>query len=265
MVKKLLIGLAAVTLAGAGAYFTTAVGSASAASASAERVQITESGTAEEPKTYDGEGKTVGGIDIEADYVIVQNYVMEGPEAPGVSIEGNNVTLQNVTIKDPTGGDGDGLRFFGDDIKILNNKISGTSNENGHADCMQTFSSDSPPSNNVLIEGNRCEKIDNMCLMAEGPNDGEGDGEGHSTKFTLKNNYCETLEAGQQIMIEDIQDAVIADNEFVGSTDRAIGLAINSTGAHVSGSKLDPAIECEVGIDDSSREGYEGPEPECEP
>lgn len=293
MVKKLLIGLVATGIAAVGAYqFSTAAGAASPSAAgctiqpaspaeldavqpgdvvcftgdlAADRLQITEGGTPEEPVKYSGNGETVGGIDIEAENVVVEGYVMDGPEAPGVFMEGNNITLQDVTIANPTDGDGDGIRFFGDDLKILNNKISGTSNENGHADCMQTFSSDSPPSNNVLIEGNRCEKIDNMCLMAEGPNDGEGDGEGTSTAFTLKNNYCETLEAGQQIMIEDIQDAVIADNEFVGSTDRAIGLAINSTGAHVSGSKLDEGIECEVGIDDSSRDGYEGPEPECEP
>ncbi|MGH8794667.1 MAG: right-handed parallel beta-helix repeat-containing protein [Stackebrandtia sp.] len=239
--------------------------SSSAEARSADRLVVTEGGTPDDPKVYSGDGAAVDGITVEADNVIVEDYVAEQPEAPGVEIFGDNVTIQNVTVTDPQGGDGDGVRFFGDDLKILNNTIRGTDNDNGHADCMQTFSDDTPPSQNVLIEGNRCEQIDNMCLMAEGPNDGEGDGVGHSSDFTIRNNFCETLEASQHLMIEDVQDVVIADNEFAGPTYRAIGLAINSTGAHVGGSTLNPDIECEVGIDESSMDGYEGPEPGCEP
>jgi len=139
---------------------------------------------------------------------------------PGIWAEGNDITLQNNTITEPVEDDGDGIRFFGNNIKILHNTVSGTSNQYGHADCMQTYSSDTAPSQNILIEGNRCEKIDNMCLMAEGPNDGEGDGKGHSDHFTLHDNFCETLQASQTIMMEDIQYATITDNEFAGSPDR---------------------------------------------
>ncbi|WEO99539.1 hypothetical protein A6P39_038900 [Streptomyces sp. FXJ1.172] len=44
-------------------------------------------------------------------------------------------------------------------------------------------------------------------------------------------------------------------------SDHAIGLAIHSTGAHVSGNRTDPHVRYEVGIDASSRPGYRGPEP----
>lgn len=229
------------------------------------RLEVTKGGTAEQPVTYAGNGQQVAGITIEADHVIVDGYTMTEPEAPGVWMEGNGITLQNTTITRPVDGDGDGIRFFGNDLNILNNTISETSNEHGHADCMQTYSSDSPPSQRVLIEGNRCEQIDNMCLMAEGPNDGEGDGEGHTTDVVIRNNFCETLEASQTIMIEDIQDVRIFDNEFAGPTHHSIGLAINSTGAHVNGNQVHPDTQYEVGIDDSSREGYQGPEPGGEP
>lgn len=50
-----------------------------------------------------------------------------------------------------------------------------------------------------------------------------------------------------------------------GATHHAIGLAIGSTGATVSGNKLNPEIGYEVGIDESSMDGYEGPEPGGEP
>jgi len=229
------------------------------------RLKITKGGTADKPITYSGEGATVDGIDVETSYVVVQNFKMTGPQAPGIWAEGNNITLQNNTITKPVDGDGDGMRFFGNNIKILHNTVSGTSNQYGHADCMQTYASDTPASQNVLIEGNRCEKIDNMCLMAEGPNDGEGDGQGNTDHFTIRNNYCETLKAGQALMIEDIQYCTITGNEFVGSIDKAIGLAINSTNATVSGNKVDSRIGYEVGIDSSSKKGYKGPEPGGEP
>lgn len=231
----------------------------------AERLEITEGGTSEEPVVYTGEGQQVDGITIEADHVVVQGFTMDRPDAPGIRLTGTGITIQDNTITDPTGGDGDGIRFFGDDLRILNNTVRGTSNDEGHADCMQTYASDSPPSRGVLIEGNRCERVDNMCLMAEGPNEGEGDGEGHTYGFTIRNNFCETLEASQTLMFEDVQDVVIENNTFAGPTHHAIGLAIGSTGARVSGNELNPEIGYEVGIDDSSLPGYEGPEPGGQP
>jgi hypothetical protein len=230
---------------------------------SGERLVITHGGTRAEPMTYRGRNGQAGGIDIEADHVIVGGFVLTEPEAPGVWLEGDGITLRDTTITDPQGGDGDGLRFFGDDLTILNNTITGTNNSTGaHADCMQTYASDSPPSSNVLIQGNRCEDIDNMGLMAEGPNDGEGDGVGHTAGFTITGNYFETLDASQALMFEDVQDVTITGNTFAAPTDHAIGLAIGSTGAHVlDDNTYDPGIGYLVGIDESSLPGYQGPEP----
>ncbi|WP_394843837.1 right-handed parallel beta-helix repeat-containing protein [Pendulispora brunnea] len=231
------------------------------AKAKRSRLKITKGGTTDKPIVYNGEGADVDGITVEANNVVVQNYTMVKPKAPGIWAEGDNITLQNNTITNPVNGDGDGIRFFGKNIKILHNTVRGTSNKYGHADCMQTYASDTPASEDILIEANRCEKIDNMCLMAEGPNDGEGDGQGHSHHFTLRNNFCETLKASQAIMMEDIQYATITDNEFAASPTKAIGLAIKSTNATVSGNTVSPDIEYEVGIDKSSRKGYSGPQP----
>jgi hypothetical protein len=236
------------------------------AAASASRLEITKGGTKEKPLVYDGKGQSVQGITVEADNVVVQNYKADKPSAPGVELTGNNITLQNVTVTSPQGGDGDGLRFFGNDLKILNNTISGTRNTDGrHADCMQTFADGTPASQRVLIEGNRCEQIDNMCLMAEGPNDGEGDGRGHSTDFTVRDNFCETLDASQALMIEDVQRLVVEGNTFAAKPDKAIGLAIHSTDARIGTNTVGKDIECYVGIDKSSRPGYQGPTPACAP
>jgi len=155
-------------------------------------LEITKGGTPGKPLVYDGRGGSVGGITVEADNVVVQNYRVDKAEAPGVEVTGNNITVQKLTITDPQGGDGDGLRFFGNDLKILGNTIRGTHNtDDRHADCMQTFADDTPPSQRVLIEGNRCEQIDNMCLMAEGPTTAKATGTvtatpSHSATTTAK-------------------------------------------------------------------------------
>ncbi|MBC2868573.1 right-handed parallel beta-helix repeat-containing protein [Streptomyces mexicanus] len=248
-------------LLAAAALATTAFNTPPARDAVHPRLVVTHGGTAAHPAVYDGHGRRIDGITVEASHVVVENYRVTRPEAPGIDITGDDITVRNNTVTSPHGHDGDGIRFFGNHLKIQHNTVRGASNRYGHADCMQTFASDTPPSHHVLIEHNRCEHIDNMCLMAEGPNDGEGDGRGHTFDFTVRDNYCETLKASQALMFEDVQGASITGNTFAAATDHAIGLAIHSTGAHVCGNRINPHIRYEVGIDASSRPGYRGPIP----
>jgi hypothetical protein len=246
-----------------------AIGSCVPASA-AERLHITKGGTKDAPLVYSGNGRQVGGIDVDADYVIVDGYTMTNPKAPGIEIHGTGVAVENTTVTAPQGGDGDGIRFFGTGITLSHNTISKTDNSTGaHADCMQTFATDDEDiaSQDVVIDGNRCEDIDNMCLMAEGPNSeaGDGSGVGESKNWTFSNNYCQTGEASQAVMIDDVQHLTLTGNTWAAGPDHAIGLQNHATNATVKDNKLDPSIKCEVGIDKSSRDGYQGPEPRCAP
>ncbi|MEU5728174.1 hypothetical protein ABZ797_03740 [Streptomyces antimycoticus] len=151
---------------------------------SRRRLVVTKGGSRKHPITYAGGGDAVDGITIEADDVIVEGFRSVRPEAPGIELAGHRVTVRNNTVTGPRGGDGDGIRFFGDDLTIAHNTVRGTDNSHGRpADCMQTFASDTPPSHRVRVENNRCEKAGNICLTAEGPNDGEGDGPGTSADF----------------------------------------------------------------------------------
>ena len=225
------------------------------------RLTVSKSGTAAAPITIVGTGKTVtAGITVKASDVVVDGFTADGPQAPGIELTGNNIVARNNTISRPTGGDGDGIRFFGNNIHILNNTVRNTSNSEGHADCMQTFTSGRPSSLNARIEANRCEKIANICLMAEGPGDvGDGGGgNGTSANWTFSRNFCE-FGSAQGVMIEAVQNVRITDNTFVGRS-KAIGLDIKATGATVSGNKLQ-GFSCEVGMDSSSRPGYKGPAP----
>ncbi|WP_051343243.1 right-handed parallel beta-helix repeat-containing protein [Pseudonocardia spinosispora] len=230
------------------------------------RVTVEQSGTAQRPIVVLGGGKTItGGITVEADFVQIDGIRANRPQAPGFSLTGNNISVTNSIAAGPRDGDGDGIRFFGSNITIAHNTISDTvGQDKRHADCMQTFATDEnhPASTNIKIDSNRCERIDNICLIAEGPNSeaGDGSGEGQSTRFQFTNNFCENR-AGQAVFLDDISDVTISNNEITGKITKAFALQNEATGAVIKDNKINPAIGYEVGMDDSSEDGYDGPPP----
>jgi len=229
---------------------------------SPQRLKVTRSGTAAAPILVLGDGRiTVKGLSIDANNVTVGGLNLTGAAAPGVEMTGNGITLVNNTIASPRGGDGDGIRFFGSNLRILHNTVSDVRNLHGaHADCMQTFSSDTPPSQHVLIDSNRCDKIDNQCLIAEGPNSsaGDGSGKGNSSDITFTRNYCDS-NASQAVMIDDVQNVSVTHNQITGGNEKAFAFDNKSTGAKVLGNILGLHIGFEVGMDGSSKHGYLGP------
>jgi hypothetical protein len=233
---------------------------------SGSRVLIDRSGTPQRPITLLGGGRTtVGGISVEADHVIVDGFASVRAQAPGVLLRGDGLTLRNSTVQSPRGGDGDGVRFFGTGIQIVRNTISDTvGRTERHADCMQTYATDErhPASSQVLIEGNLCEDIDNICVIAEGPNSeaGDGSGEGRARQFVVRDNVCDNG-AGQALFFDDVSQVVVTGNRVVGPVDKAFSFQNGSVGALVEGNSLAPGVGYEVGIDESSRRGYRGPEP----
>lgn len=235
---------------------------------SSTRLTVERGGEPGRPIAISGGGNTiVKGISVEASDVVVDGFQALNATAPGMSLTGDRITASNNLIREPTGGDHDGVRFFGNHIQILHNTITDVSagGTGAHADCMQTFTSGRPSSEHVVISGNSCENIDNICLMAEGPGDkGDGGGgDGTSANWMISNNYCE-FGAAQGLMIEAVQNVTITNNEFVGQADKAIGLDIGATGAKVAANKL-VGIKAAVGMSEDSREGYQGPEPQGGP
>ncbi|HEY0578355.1 MAG TPA: hypothetical protein VGD73_29985 [Pseudonocardia sp.] len=230
---------------------------------SGERLEITRGGSEQAPITFLGDGKTVtSGINVSADNVVVDGFVAQEPEAPGVALQGSNITLRNTTINSPREGDGDGIRFWGNNIKILHNTITDTSNDTGaHADCMQTYATDenNPASQDVLIDSNRCERIDNNCLIAEGPNSsaGDGSGEGETKNITFSNNFCDNR-AAQAVLADDVRNMMITGNQIVGQINHAFAFQNESTSGVVSNNQV-RSVKYEVGMDSSSEQGYRGP------
>jgi hypothetical protein len=235
------------------------------------RLQVNRSGTPGNPITVIGNGSTpVKGITVDASNVVVGGFTAVNPQAPGIELSGNNITVRNNTVKHPTGGDYDGLRFFGSNLKILNNTITDISPDGSgaHADCMQTYATDaqSPASQNVLIDGNKCERIDNQCLIAEGPNSsaGDGSGQGRSANITFTDNLCD-VSASQALQIDDVQGVKVTGNTITGKPDKAFSFQNKATGAVVAANKIAAGIGYQVGMDSSSQSGYQGPSVGGEP
>jgi hypothetical protein len=209
--------------------------------------------------------------------VVVEGFISVDGHSQGAKIQGSNIVFQSNVIRHPVnaGDDTDGIRFFGDDIKLLYNQISDvydgshcTKNGCGagpHPDCFQTFYSHQyPTSSDIVINGNRCQNVAAQCLMAEGPQlPSEGiNGPGESTTWMFSNNYCDDG-AAQALMIKDIKNVSIINNDFEGTNDKAIALAAGSTGATVIGNKLNPRIHKLITFDDDTvANGYRGPLPD---
>ena len=227
------------------------------------KVKVENPGTPQAPLQVVGDGQTkVNGIDVETDNVVVDGFTVLDASSPEIQLRGNNITLRNSVAKRPTDDDRDNLHFFGDNIKILHNTFGGGRNIDGaHADCMQTFTTlgNKPNSHHVLIDSNRCEDSDNTCLIAEGPFSLAGDGskEGDSSDFTFNNNYC-YVHASEALQIDDIQNVTITGNT-IEKVDHAFALQNKSTGAKIAGNTIAPGTGYEVGMDSSSRPGYQGP------
>jgi hypothetical protein len=230
-------------------------------------LKITVGGTPEAPIVYAGGGEArVPGIRVEADNVVVQGFVSDGADSTGIWASGDGVTIQDNVITQVrwTGEDVDGIRFFGDGFRVLRNTITdleGTDDVgDSHVDCMQTYATSGPGSSDVVIQGNRCEDIRAQCLMAEGPNDEGGSGEGVSRRWLFDGNYCDSYAKAQSVAIEDIQDVTITNNEMVGKANKAFALGKDSTGTVIRDNRIGPDYGREVGFDHpSAQDGYQGP------
>ena len=192
----------------------------------------------------------------------------------GIYVSGNNITVQDNDISSVNIGsdDVDAMRFFGNNITIQHNfshDIWANESKGGapHTDCMQTYTSDSESaSSNIKILNNKCASAQfHQCLMAEGPHDDDGDGQGNgvgqSANWTIAGNYFECHAPAQTVALQDIQNVTFSDNNFAGSGSKAIALQKRASGATVTGDNVKgPGYRELVGIDDASaRQGFKGP------
>lgn len=214
------------------------------------QINITSGGTSTSPKVYDGQGHTVGRINITADNVVVQNFRINAGSQYGAYIDANNVTFQNNDIKGvKISGDGDlnAITAFGNNISIMyNTAINFVSGDPGssHTDFIQTWVSSSHPtaSGNWKIIGNKAVGPANpsrlnsvasihQCVMAEGlGRGGNSGGSGDPHDWVISDNECGDS-WNQSIKLDGVDNVTITRNNFTGSS--SVVMSVSSASSNV--------------------------------
>jgi hypothetical protein len=228
------------------------------------RMRILYSGTEQAPVQVVGDGHTrVEAIEVQAVNVIVDGFTVLNAQSPEISLVGNNITLRNTVARNPTSPQSDVVSVSGDNVKIVHNTLGDISGNGApEANCIDSVASDrtGPPSHHMLIDSNRCENAANACLRALGlPSTGGTGAQDQSSDFTFNNNYCQTR-GPAAVAFDNVRNTTVTNN-VVAQVNHAWSLRNNSTGAKISGNTIAAGSGYEVGIDDSSKTGYQGPPP----
>jgi len=211
-----------------------------------QSMTISESGTPEQYRVYDGQGHTIGQIKIRANYVIVQNYRVRPRNNLGISIgygdsKVHHVVVQNNDIKDVMGpGDINAMEMWGNDIVIAyNTAIDMVTGDAGgsHTDFIQTWNThDGWNASDVIIVGNRAtgepddanEHVDthfNQAVIGEGATASSGGGgSGVSQNWFIADNYWTA-----DCKFDDIENVVYTRNTFAGIDKRAVVVSKKSS------------------------------------
>jgi hypothetical protein len=234
------------------------------------KMKIGYSGTREAPVHVLGDGRTsVGGIEVEALNVVVDGFNVLNSPSPQITISGDNVTVRNTVALNPKRPGSDNIQINGDDVTISHNTLGEASGDGGkesgggaQANCIDIVA-DSPQersSHRVRIEGNRCRNTALNCLRAFSPVP-EGDvHDNPSSDITFTDNYCQTR-GDRAVTADNVQNLTITKNVVASPVNHAWALQNHSTGARIDGNTLAPGTAFEAGLDDSSKDGYQGPAP----
>jgi hypothetical protein len=216
------------------------------------QLNITSGGTSTSPRVYDGQGHTVGRINITASYVVVQNFRINAGSQYGAFINANNVTFQNNDIKGvKVSGDGDlnAITAFGNNITIqFNTAINFVSGDPGssHTDFIQTWVSSSHPtaSANWKIIANKAVGPANpsrlngipsihQCVMAEGlGRGGNSGGSGDPHDWIISDNeFGDSW--NQCIKLDGVDNVAITRNKFTGTSSKIFDISTASSNVKV--------------------------------
>jgi parallel beta helix pectate lyase-like protein len=211
---------------------------------STSRIEVTTSNV-----IYDGRGFSSVGITVNASNVVIQNFNFTNCAGNCIWMKGDgNIVLDNkISQVYYAGDDIDGLRFFGNDTKILRNQffdiLKGPKHDS-HLDCMQTWADTTTGggSSRALIQGNDCRDADfRQCVMVEGPRstDGGGGGPGVTRGWVIDSNHFQCY-ANQTVALRDVHNFVIRNNNFAGAGRKAIQQADGTSGIALQNNVLGP-------------------------
>jgi parallel beta-helix repeat protein len=195
---------------------------------------------------------------------MVEGNTVKGSDGTGIVIEGQGVTAQNNDVSGSirrTATDADGMRFFGVNMKLMNNTVHDISQRGypagtePHTDCFQTYDSDSPLTYGVVIQNNKCVNVDAQCLIASGTERHNAGVPAGQVAIQFLDNYCQSG-ADQAIYLEGYPNVVIRGNTFSSKYETAVLAEQGAVNVKINDNTLVGQFE-PYQVDDASRPGFD--------
>ena len=199
-----------------------------------------------------------------SDAEIVDNAVVRA-DGSGIDVEGQRILVRANVVSDSRkikSDDADGIRFFGNDIAIEDNRITditdaGYVGDAPHTDCFQTFDNSGQPTVHVTISRNICRNVDHQCFIATAEEAGRANLIGRSRDITFRDNMCD-VNGSQAVLVRWMPNVRVVSNTLIGpNLDRAAIFLDGSTDAEFLDNIVSPGV-VPYEIDDPSRPGFNG-------
>ncbi len=192
---------------------------------------------------------------------IVEDNTVRHVDTAGIWISGQRIAVSHNNVSATVArdnGDADGMRFFGNGLRITDNTItdiSATGYANPpHPDCFQTYDSNGPPTYDVVIAGNTCRNVDAQCLIATGDRSGNHAAPTGGPSISFIGNTCASNGA-QAVNVRHWPNIELRDNKISGpNITRGIIIIEGSSGCVVVGNTTADGRPT-VDIDNSSQQG----------
>ncbi len=196
---------------------------------------------------------------------IIESNTVTHAATTGISISGQRITVrENLVSATVAGGDGDadGVRFFGNGLRIISNSIQDISVKGSpaapHPDCFQTFDTGHSATFDVDIIGNACHNVAENCLIATGDESGNSEAPAGARSITFIGNDCVT-DGDQAVNLRRWPNVDVRKNHLLGpNLKRAVLITNGSTHSTVR-DNITRSDVAAVKIDDSSRPGFNSP------
>jgi hypothetical protein len=171
---------------------------------------------------------------------VLEHNTVERADGSGIIVDGERVDLLSNDVGRSLKRksiDADGIRFFGNDLRISYNTIrdirhEGFLGEPPHTDCFQTFDNSRPPTTNTVISYNRCSNVDDQCLIATA----ETSHRSHGLHFI--GNTC-NVGASQAVLLRWYPNVEMRGNEISGpNLARGVSVLNGSVNATILGNRF---------------------------
>jgi parallel beta-helix repeat protein len=183
----------------------------------------------------------------------------------GISVSGQRITVRENRVSETVaGGDGDadGVRFFGNGLRIISNSIQDITVKGSpvdpHPDCFQTFDTGHSATFDVEIVGNACRNVAENCLVATGDESGNNEAPAGAKSITFIGNDCAT-DGDQAVNLRRWPNVDVRKNHLLGPNLKRAALITNGSTHCTATDNITASGVPGVEIDDSSRPGFNSP------